>query len=423
MRVLLIDPPFQRFMNFSKYYVPLGLLYIAGELERKGHEVLVYDADYNPEGKSMPFIEKMDHYHAYLDALKDENHPLWKEADKIFLEFKPDVVGISLISTKFASGMVVAERYKKLGAKRIICGGPHATIHPDEVLANQNVDSVVVGEGEGVFERALTEEKIVADRIKNLDELAWPAREKLYNFSTYKPNDLGIIMTSRGCPFDCNFCCSKVLWGRNVVMRSIADVVDEIKNINERYGTKEFYIADDTFTCNKSRVLDFCSRIKDMNFTWSCLTRVDTVDAETIMAMKAAGCKMVKIGLESGNERVLGLMNKMIRKKDVVRAAEIFRQCGVPWMSYLIVGVPGETEAEVDDTMEFIKEVKPNFVSFSVFTPYPGTPFYHQLGLDKISYHLFNHHNLSTEFSQISLKKIKEVAEFSDNWNKRSQSK
>jgi len=423
MRVLLVDPPFQKFMDFSKYYIPLGLLSIAGELQKNGHEVCVYDADYNPGGKSMPFIEKMEHYHAYLDALKNENHPLWREADRIFLEFKPDVVGLSLISTKFASGMIIAERYKKLGAKRIVCGGPHTTIHPDEVLANPNVDSVVVGEGEKVFERALAEEKIVADRIKNLDELAWPARAQLYNLSAYKPNDLGIIMTSRGCPFDCNFCCSKALWGRNVVTRSIADVVAEMISINELYGTREFYIADDTFTCNRNRVLDFCLRVKDLGFTWSCLTRVDTVDADTITAMKSAGCKMIKIGLESGNERVLGLMNKMIHKKDVMRAAEIFRQCGVPWMSYLIVGVPGETEAEVDDTISFIKEVNPNFISFSVFTPYPGTAFYNQLGLDKIPYHLFNHHNLSSHFGKISLTKIKEVAEFADDWNNRHHNK
>src|SRR3989339_1066181 len=121
MRILLIDPPFQKFMNFSKYYIPLGLLSIAGELQKNGHEVCVYDADYNPDGKSMPFIEKMEHYHTYLDALKNNDHPIWQEADRIFREFKPDVVGISLISTKFASGMIIAERYKKLGAKRIIC--------------------------------------------------------------------------------------------------------------------------------------------------------------------------------------------------------------------------------------------------------------------------------------------------------------
>lgn len=423
MRVLLVDPPFQKFMDFSKYYIPLGLLHIAAELKKKGHEVCVYDADYNPGGKSMPFIEKMEHYHSYVEGLNDDSHPIWVEADNIFKNFKPDVVAISIVSTKFPSAMKLASRYKKLGVKRIICGGPHVTIHPDEVLAEENVDSVVVGEGEMAFERALTEEKVVAERIKNLSEISWPAREDLYNISNYKPNDLGIIMTSRGCPFNCNFCCSDVLWGRNVVYRTIDDVVAEILDINKKYGTKNFYIADDTFTCNKARVLDFCGRIKDMNFTWSCLTRVDTVDKETILAMKSAGCKMIKVGLESGNERVLGLMNKRIRKADVIRAAEIFKECDVPWMTYLIVGVPGETEAEVDETVEFIKEIKPTYVSFSVFTPYPGTVFYQQLGLHKIPYHLFNHHNLSSEYTKISPEKIMQVASFSDEWNSRSKNK
>lgn len=421
MKILLVDPPFQKFMNFSKYYIPLGLLYIAGEMRKKGHEVLVYDADYNPGGKSMPFIEKMEHYHAYIEALNNSEHPIWREVDKIYKDFQPDVVGISLISTKFASGMVIADRYKKMGAKRIICGGPHVSIHPAEVLANPNVDSVVVGEGELVFERALTEDKIIADRINNLDDLAWPARDCLYGIDDYKPNDLGIIMTSRGCPFNCNFCCSDALWGRRVVRRSIDDVIAEMVDINKCYGTKEFYLADDTFTCDKNRVKDFCAKIKKYDFTWSCLTRVDTIDVETVTAMKEAGCKTVKIGMESGSQRVLGLMNKKIKREHVLSAAEIFRQCGVTWLAYLIVGVPGETEDEVDETIEFVKLAQPSFVSFSVFTPYPGTPFYRELGLDQIPYHLFNHHNLSSQFSKLSLDKIKEVASFSDEWNSRKR--
>ena len=421
MKILLVDPPFQKFMNFSKYYIPLGLLYIAGQLKQCGHEVMVYDADYNPDGKSMPFMEKMEHYHAYLEALNNPDHQIWREADKIFQDFKPDIVGISLISTKFASGAIIAERYKKMGVKRIICGGPHVTIHPDEVLANDNVDSVVIGEGEFSFERAIIENKIISNRIIDLDGLAWPARESLYNISNYRPIDLGIIMTSRGCPFNCNFCCSDVLWGRRVVNRSVDNVIAEILEVNKKYGTKEFYLADDTFTCNKKRVLDFCEKIKNYNFTWSCLTRVDTIDHEIIMAMKNSGCKTIKIGLESGSARVLGIINKRIRKEDVIKASEIFRQCNMAWLAYLIVGVPGESEDEVDETINFVKLVEPTYVSFSVFTPYPGTSFYRDLGLDQISYHLFNHHNLSTQFSKLSPDKIREVAEFSDNWNSRNK--
>jgi len=261
MKILLIDPPFQRFMDFKKYYTPLGLLYIAAELQKRDHTVWVYDADYNPEGKSFDFLEKMEHYPLYIEGLEDDKHAIWGEVEEVFDQIKPDIVGISLISTKLASGMEVARRFKKMGAKRIVCGGPHVSIKPEEVLSNPYVDSVIVGEGEDIFEDALKERKIVAERIIDLDRVSFPARERLYNLFNYAPKDLGMIISSRGCPFNCSFCCSELLWGRTVVYRSLDNIMDEITFINKEYGTTDFYIIDDDFTCNKKRtfyIFIFC---------------------------------------------------------------------------------------------------------------------------------------------------------------------
>jgi radical SAM superfamily enzyme YgiQ (UPF0313 family) len=172
-KVLLVDPPFQKFMNFSKAYSPLGLLYIAGELKRKEYEVYVYDADYHPHGESLPFITKMERYNQYLDALQNHNHPIWLESEKIIEEIKPDVVGLSLISTKLVSGLYLAEKFKKFGVKRIIAGGPHVSMHPEEVLDNPHIDAVVIGEGERVFEEAMQRDGLIrAERINDLDNLA-----------------------------------------------------------------------------------------------------------------------------------------------------------------------------------------------------------------------------------------------------------
>lgn len=419
MKILLIDPPFQKFIGLQKYYVPLGLLYLAGEL-RKRHDVTVYDADYFPEGKALSYIEQGENHHLYAEALENDNHPVWLEIDRVVREINPDVVGISLISTKYISGMKIAERCKKLGVKRVICGGPHATIDPDEVLSNPHVDSVIMGEGEYCFEDAMTQRKVLGKRITDLDALNFPARDLLYNIVKYTPKDLGMIMTSRGCPFNCNFCCSVKLWDRKVVYRSIDSVIAEIKQVKDTYGTTDFYMVDDSFTATRKRTLEFCAKARELGITWSCLTRADLIDEELALAMKNAGCRMIKIGVESGSERILKIMNKKIHRDDVIRAASIFKKIGLKWFTYFIIGVPEETKEDLEQTINFVKEVRPDYASFGVYTPLPGTPFYDRLSQDeKKSYHLHSLHNIFTEFSQLSLKDITEAITFSDNYNRR----
>jgi len=421
MKILLVDPPFQKFMDFKKYYIPLGLLYIAAELEKRGHEVWVYDADYHPKGKSLEFLEKIEHYPLYIEGLTNCKHKIWDEVMGVFEDIKPDIVGISLISTKFMSGMKIADLYKKMGVKRIICGGVHTSLRPEEVIRNSDIDSIVIGEGEYAFDRALTERKVIADRITNLDDIVFPERDRLYNLADYSPTDLGMIISSRGCPYNCSFCCSEKLWGRRVIFRSIDNIIEEIKLLKYKYGTKDFYFIDDSFTCDKNRTIRLCDRIKELNIAWSCLTRADLISESIIHKMKDSGCKMVKMGLESGSQKVLGIMNKRTDKEDVIRASEILRNHRLPWTAYFMVGTPGENEKDVEETLDFIREVKPDFISFAIFTPYPGTLLFDKLGLTDISYHFFNHHSGFNKFSDVSLEKIKEVAHFSDKYNKEAR--
>ena len=135
--------------------------------------------------------------------------------------------------------------------------------------------------------------------------------------------------------------------------------------------------------------------------------------------MKESGCRMVKMGLESGSKKVLGIMNKRTKKEDVVKASDTLHKHSLPWTAYFMVGTPGENEQDVDETLDFIREVVPTYISFSIFTPYPGTPLYERMGLKNIPYHLYNHHSNLNNFSDVSPEKIKEVAMFSDNYNRR----
>ncbi len=421
-KILLIDPPFQRFMNFSKNGIPIGLLSLAGELKREGHSVNVIDSDYNPDGTPYPFMAKIEHYDEYLNNLNNNSHPIWNEISSQIKELEPDVVGVSLISTKLKSGLKVAQIAKDIGVERIVAGGPHVTIRPEDVLMGDSpIDSAVVGEGEYVFDRALRERLVKAERIKDITSLAWPARESLIGLEKYKPNDLGFIMTARGCPGACNFCSSESLWGKQVRFRNTDDVIEEMDSIHENYGTNKFYLTDDTFTLNKRRVNEFCGMVGDRGYEWSCLTRVDRLDKNVLEKMVGSGCSMIKVGIESGSQKVLNLMNKGINISQIKSAAKLLNEHSMPWLDYIMVGVPEEDFSDVDKTMELIDNIRPSYVSAAIYTPYPGTGFSKQGGNVDFAREEANHHSMKVLAGDVPREKIVELMEFADKYNSDSK--
>ena len=421
-RILLIDPPFQKFMNFSKNGIPIGLLSLAGELKSKGNIVNVFDADYNPKGNPYPFIAKLNHYDEYLSGINNLDHVIWKDIESQIKFYNPEVVGISLISTKLKSGLIVAKIAKDLGVQRIIAGGPHVTIYPEDAFGEDSyIDSVVQGEGENVFEKALTEKIVKAERIKDIKKLAWPARESLINLKDYLPNDLGFVMSSRGCPGSCNFCCSESLWGRSIRFREIDDVLNEMDSIHENYGTQKFYLVDDTFTLNRKRVENFCEGIQKRNYKWSCLTRVDRLNENMLEKMSQSGCSMIKVGIESGSQKVLDLMNKEINLTQIKRAANLLNKFSMPWLAYIMVGVPDETSEDVDKTIQLIDEIRPSYVSAAIYTPYPGTKFSKENKVIDFAREEANHHSLKVLAGNVPREKIIDFMEFADKYNSNSK--
>ena len=422
-KILLIDPPFQKFMNFSKGGIPLGLLYLAGELKKTGHDINVWDSDYNPRGHSFPFVPKIEHFHEYLDNMENENHSVWQDVVSKINELNPGVVGISMISTKYRSGLMVAKIAKDLGVDRVIVGGPHATLLPKEVLKSKYVDSVVRGEGERVFGKAMTEDGVIyAERIRNLNSLAWPARETLVGLKDYECDDLGYLIASRGCPGSCNFCCSRELWGRTVRNRDIGDVVKEMDDVHKEYRVNKFYLVDDTFTMSAHRVADFCNRIRDKGYEWGCLTRVDRLDENMLENMGSSGCLMIKVGIESGSDRVLELMNKGTNVRQVEKVGTLLNGYGMPWLAYVMVGVPGEKAEDVDRTMALIEKVKPSYVSAAHYTPYFGTGFWKERNGDTFNWELANHHSLDVLTGEVPEYKIMEFFKYVDAYNESSKS-
>jgi radical SAM superfamily enzyme YgiQ (UPF0313 family) len=421
MKILIIDPPFYRFIGYYNRYFPLGLAYLAAVLRKEGHEVLIYDADYNANPSKMDLTRLEDSYPHYLKSLKDDSHPIWQEMRETIQNFNPDIVGITVWTTFVASAFKIASICKEYDrGVPVVMGGPHISIKGEEVMKIcPDVDFLVRGEGEESFvelARALVRSKeygagidepsaishelsaikgisyrwngkIVRNPerefIQDLDSIPFPARDILLNKDSYSSEDMGLLMSSRGCPYNCSYCATGI-WKRKVRYRSTDNIIKEIKFLIDTYGTKQFAFKDDSFTVNRKRVLAFCDRLinENLNINWDCNTRVDLVDEDLLRKMKAAGCNGIKVGIETGSERVLRLINKKIIFDQCRKAAKLFRKVGIHWTGYFMMGLPSEIKEEVYQTLKFMKELKPDYASLSVYEPFPGTDLF-KIGLEK----------------------------------------
>jgi radical SAM superfamily enzyme YgiQ (UPF0313 family) len=405
MRVLLIDPPFYRFVGFYNRYFPLGPAYLAAVL-RDDHEVRVYDADCNVDGDlDINYSRLEEKYALYIDAINTPTHPVWEEVRRTIKQFRPEVVGISAMTPKVAAAFRVAELCKDYDPTMpVILGGPHATDKPEEsIRISKSLDFVIANEAEVSFQRLLHQlqngkEEFAgigglafrsngrirlsppAAPIEDLDTVPFPARDLLMGLDSYSSEDMGMLLTSRGCPFGCTFCS---VGNRRVRYRSVENVLDEMREVNRRYGTVQFTFKDDIFTLDRKRVEAFCRKLLEEGpkVKWDCNSRVRLVDAELLALMKRAGCNSLKVGVESGSPRILDSMEKGITREHVRTAARQIRKAGIHWTGYFMMGIPTETREDMLQTLEFMREIKPDYASLSVYEPFPNTGLY-DLGVE-----------------------------------------
>jgi radical SAM superfamily enzyme YgiQ (UPF0313 family) len=320
---------------------------------------------------------------------------------------KPDIVGVTAMTPTINSAVSIMEKVKKCdGNITVILGGAHATILPEETLKNvPEIDVIVRGEGEqttlelvkalglsgdidqvsGITYRKGNSIKSTPLRppILELDALPFPAFHLLpmKKYRLHPPfgrrSPVMPIITSRGCPYRCVFC-SKSVFGRRYRSNSPSYVVDEIRLLNEKFGVREIKFYDDTFTLDKKRVVAICRLLKEqgIDIPWTCETRVDLVTTELLGVMKDAGCYMIEYGVESGSQRVLNNLKKDITLEKTVEVFKSTHEAGIETVAYFMLGSPEETSETIDETIEFAKEIDPDFVQFSITTPYPGTELY-----------------------------------------------
>ena len=303
----------------------------------------------------------------------------------------------------FDNDVLLAERMKEVSPELKICFvGPHVTALPEESLAASNaIDFIVrkefdqqvvdfangepVSEIPGVSfrENGGFVHNPEAQPIDNLDALPWVTKvyKRDLDFTRYNVPFLLhpylAFYTERGCPALCTFCLwPQTLSGHRWRTRSAEDVAGEVEwTLRNFPGLKEIFFDDDTFNIRKSRVTELCEGLKPLNFTWSCTSRV-TVDYETLKAMKDAGCRLLIVGYESGDPRIL----KNIKKGATIEQAERFtkncKKLGLLIHGDYIVGLPGETRESIRRTIDFAKRMDTETIQVSIAHPYPGTEFY-----------------------------------------------
>jgi len=387
-RILLIGPPwgdvygnFKHAAKVGVFYPPLGLCYLKSPLEAAGYAVRVLDGE--ASGLS-------------LDAM------LTYVAD-----YRPDLVGIQVVSPLWETSKTLAAAIKKRFGVPVVAGGPHVSITQAETLREGRAfDFAVLSESEDAM-RDLADalfrgdardvEKVAGvlcrdgDEIRSgparmlrtdVDHLLFPDRSDLDNGKyLFSVPGAGIrrfttLITSRGCPYSCTFCTEPLMYGRTTRFRSASNVVDEVEDFYRRHDINHFIFVDDTLTARKDRILEMCEllRQRKLDITWEGWTHVNTVSQDLLDAMHAAGLRRLSFGIESGNAQVLESLKKNSSLQRIRDAYRMAKKAGIETRGSVILGLPGDTRASVQETIDFVVNLKEcDHAYFNVAMPYPGT--------------------------------------------------
>ncbi len=383
-KVILISPPYidlyGRLNKAAGRYFPLGLGYIASFLRKYGsHSVQIYE----PEAQSLSHTD----------------------LEKIIRDNSPDIVGLTCSTPNFFRAIRLARAVKNNSDAKIIIGGVHASALPEFIAENypELIDCVVVGEGEitmlelvrayennqsieglqGIVYRSGNKTIRTGTRpfIEELDSIPFPARDlipqKLFipNLHNARHRNCSTLLTSRGCPFNCSFCASRIVSGRNYRIHSAEYVLEEMQMVKTDFNARQLLITDDTFTIDHERLEKICRGMidKKLDLEWFCFSQVSSVNREMLSIMKKAGCYNIGFGIESGNEDILRKMGKPIKPEKALEAVRLANEIGMKTQAFYIFGTPGETKQQMEETIQFAKIVGATLAFFNMLVPYPGT--------------------------------------------------
>ncbi|OHB47218.1 MAG: hypothetical protein A2099_02720, partial [Planctomycetes bacterium GWF2_39_10] len=217
--------------------------------------------------------------------------------------------------------------------------------------------------------------------FKNIDSLPFPARNLLKNHLYRRPDtgeSLTVVMTSKGCPYNCVFCLAGELSDYNLIVRNPFRVVDELEECAKKYHIRNFFFYADTFTLKKDWVISLCEEIirRNLKIRWAANSRVDTLDEDRVRVMQKSGCEVIGFGIESGRQEILDKSKKGITLENSENAIRLCKKYGIKSYMLFMIGFPWETREHIEDTVNFAIKLNGDFADFNVVYPYPGTEMY-----------------------------------------------
>ena len=377
-KILLITASFENGLRPSAVQhnsvYPVGLAYLHSFLENEGNHV-----------ETLVLNE-----YRYEDC--------FEIADKMLINFKPDVVGFQILtSNRVMSFRLIEHIHKTYPNIKIVIGGIHATAMCEQILVKYPYLIAVIGEGEITLLEIINDKKTenidgiafndkgkiikTKDRalIDDLDKLPFPKHEMFFK----KGRSIASLLTSRGCPFSCTFCSLRSISQRKVRYRSVKNVVDEMEYLTKTFpNLTDIWIHDDSFFLNNQRVIEICDEIinRGIKIGFICSGRMTPLNLEMVKKLEKAGFHHVLFGLESGAAKILQSCKKSITKNDAINAFKLFAKSPIRVTAFLIVGLPGETAATVEETIELIRNLQKIkytlYEDIGILGIYPGTEAY-----------------------------------------------
>lgn len=354
---------------------PTDLMYLAAIAQKAGCECKIKDYSINAEGMN--------------DFKRD------------LTEFEPDILVINAATPTLDTDLAVCEAAKQVlpNVLTIAKGAYFLTENVSVLERFPALDLIVRGEPEITFKEIISKKPFSeilgltyrqdgvarnnAQRpfIDNLDSLPFPARDLVdMNLYTRPDNNQkqAVIKVSRGCPFHCFFCLATPVSGKKVRMRSIDNIIAEIRECKEKYGVKNFLFWSDIFDIDRNWTIELCEHLinEKLNIVWSANTRADTADFELAKLMRKSGCGLVSIGIESGSQYMLDKMGKKTTIAQIETTVKAFRKAGIKVYGYFVLGLPWETEETAQTTIKFARKLDLNYANFYTATVFPGSRFW-----------------------------------------------
>ena len=376
--VVLLQPPTtcRDFTRSSSLYPPLGLCVLAATVHPS--QCTVIDAD------ALGFNED--------------------QAVSAVLGFSPKAVGMTVTSYTLDLVERYAARFAEHGIL-VIVGGPHATLAPADTLQRcPSVDVLVRGDGErvfpelvdrvgagtslqglpGVYTRDSAEGPLSVGvlRTTDLSVVPMPRFDGLPVHSYWCPDaklrPMVTMLTSRGCPHRCGFCGSPALFGRKLLTYPTEMVLTHLEYLRDELGVREVSFVDDSFTINKRRTIELCDQMieRRLELTWFANVRADQVNEDVARKMALAGCHQVYLGFESGNPGILARVNKGETVAQLEHGADVLADAGIERSVGFVIGLPGESDGTVEDSIALAQRVRPERLQFTRFTPLVGSPLF-----------------------------------------------